>query len=229
VSEVRDDAGSFIAMLVHDLKNPLAAIVGNAEFLALAPELSPESREAVGDISAGALMLGRIGSELVEIGRGLRGELAPQRARTDVAELLRDVVAAVGTRAERAGVPVVLDVDPPALAAPIDEEMIRHVVENLVDNALRRAPGRTRVTIRARGMGTGATIAVEDASPPPAAPLDKLFSGEATGEGVRIGRRLGLLHARLVCECHGGSIRAESPAEGGLRVVIELPASSTPG
>jgi two-component system sensor histidine kinase ChvG len=99
------------------------------------------------------------------------------------------------------------------------------VLRNLLDNALSFA--RTRVCIEVGRAGDEAEVVVSDDGPG-IAPEDmpRVFDRFFTTRGDRRGTGLGLSLARAVVEAHGGTIRAESPPQGGARFVVRLPFTS---
>ena len=209
-----------VSVAVHDLRNPLASILGNAEYLAQARELAPDSREAVADLLASAKLFAQILAELRAVSRALDGEIAAAvTPLADTAPLVREVVRGALPRAQRAGLTLSVECDE-ALPARADRELLRHVLDDLVDNALRNAPSRTLVSVEARRRGERAVIEVGDQRRPPESP-ERLF--EIDGGDATSGRRLALIFCRLACEAMGAKLSAEVPAGGGFRLALELP------
>jgi len=229
-AEARRLREMFIAMVVHDLKNPLATVVGNAEYLSQAPELSHDSRDAVDDLLASAGVLGRVVMELVDVGRGLDGPLAPSVTNVLVAELLTEVVRAALPRASQNGVAIALDAELGTIRVPLDRDLIRRVVDTLIDNALKHAPRGTTITVGARARAETLRIEVhDDGRAIPVAEIAGMFHratvfDHSTSGGVaRSVRRLAMFFCLLACEAHGGRIWAESPPGGGANFCLELP------
>ncbi len=227
-AEARHRRELFIAMVVHDLKNPLATILGNAEYLSQAPELSADSRESVHDLLHSAGLLGRVVMELVEVGKGLDGPLAPVLIEVDVAALLVDLARSYQKRASQQGVALALENEQPEARVVADRELVRRLIDTLLDNALKHAPRGTTVTVGALARDGKVTLRVHDEgrgiAPEQLARIfergDDLDSG---GGGARAERRLAMLLCRLVCDAHGGRIWAESRPEGGATFCVELP------
>jgi two-component system sensor histidine kinase KdpD len=210
-----------VSIAVHDLRNPLASILGNAEYLGQARELSPDSREAVSDLLASAKLFAQILAELRAVSRGLDGEIVTTVAVADAAVLVREVVRGAQSRAEHAGLLLSVDSDP-TVPVRADRELLRHVVDDLIDNAVRNAPSRSLVTVEARKRGDTAIIEVSDQRAVPAA-LELLFDAE--GGDAASGRRLALIFCRFACEAMGAKVWAEAGAAGGLKLSVELPAA----
>lgn len=220
----------FIGMAVHDLKNPLATIVGNAEYLDQAPELSPDSRDSVRDLSASATLLGRVVLEFADAGRGLDGPLVPVRTSVDVGSLMNDVLRAALPRAMRREVALILDTDLDPTTELLDRDLVRRAIDTLLDNAMKHAPAGSAVTLRARTRPRSIRIDIHDEGPAiPADELDRIFDRAGVfnpgngGLAMRAVRRLAALFCLLVCEAHGGRVWVECPPSGGATFCLELP------
>jgi len=228
-AEARHRREIFIAMVVHDLKNPLATILGNAEYLSQAPELSADSKESVHDLLNSAMLLGRVVMELVDVGKGLDGPLAPILVEVDLGTLLADVTRSFQQRASGQGVAVSLENELGDARLTADRELVRRLVDTLLDNALKHAPRGTTVIVTASERAGLVTLRVhDDGRGIPPEQLARIFEREADlaegGVSARSGRRLAMLFCRLVCDAHGGRIWAESRPEGGATFCVELPA-----
>jgi signal transduction histidine kinase len=208
-----------VSVAVHDLRNPLASILGNAEYLGQARELSPDSREAVADLLASAKLFAQILAELRAVSRGLDGEIAAAPTPlADASTLVREVVRGALPRAQRAGLTLSVECDD-AVPARADRELLRHVLDDLVDNALRNAPQQTLVAVEARRRDGAAVIEVHDQRRPPES-VERLF--EVDGGDPVSGRRLALIFCRLACEAMGARVWAESGGSG-FTLRLELP------
>jgi signal transduction histidine kinase len=150
---------------------------------------------------------------LLDIARADAGQLAPARQRVELAALVADVIAALELRAGALGVKLVRDLAHPTAYA--DPELLRRVLENLVDNAIRHAPDGSEVVVESRAADRGVELRVRDAG----AGVDperraEIFERFATTGGTRANRGLGLAFCKLVAEAHGGRIWIEDAAPG---------------
>jgi signal transduction histidine kinase len=197
-------------------------MLGNAEFLGQARELTADSREAVGDLLASARLFAQILCELRAVSRALGADPdpPPRLEAVPLAPMAHAAVRAAGPRAARADVRLRCEAEEP-LAAVANAELLRHVLDDLVDNAIRNAPARTEVLVRAQRRDARALLEVADRRLPPAS-LEHLFDLEI-GD-LASGRRLALVFARLSCELMGGALRAERDG-GGVALTVELPAA----
>ena len=202
------------ALLVHDLKNPLTALLSSIEFatetLTDAP-IDPEVRLALDDSRcAGQRILHLLGN-LLTVAGAEAGRLKLRRAEVSLASLLADVVAQRRSLARTRGVKIELNVtgDPIAL---LDPDLVTRALENIVDNALRHTPRGGEIVVAAEGAEGGVAISIGNSGPPIAVDARSLIF-EKFGRGPeRAGRMnlgLGLYFCRLVFEAHGGSINVE--------------------
>ena len=215
---------TFLQAVSHDLRTPLAAILGLAVTLEREDvELSgEEARALAARISANARKLDRIVNDLLDLDRIGRGIVQPNLVEIDIGELVERIVAesdAVRVRTVSVAAEHVLaEVDPPK---------VERIVENLLANTGRHTPPTVRVWVRVRREDDGVTILVEDDGPGVAPEVrDSIFEpfnrGEATperGAGVGIGLALVARFAGL----HGGRAWVEDRDGGGASFRVWLP------
>lgn len=215
------------AILVHDLRNPLAGLLANLKLLEF-EALTPEMQESVDGATASADRLKALVDDLLEV-RGLEaGVLRAVRAPTALRPLIEAVVRELAPAATAQGVSLAVDaVDD--VTAELDADLVRRAVANLVVNALRYAPDGDTVRVGATADATAVTCTVRDRStglPASEAPL--LFGRYGAIELRRRGARhdvgLGLHLARLVAEAHGGHPLLSVDA-GGTTLGLVLPRS----
>ena len=213
----------FFADVGHELRTPLTVILGEAELGALHPDAG--LRGSFATIRSRALRLGRRIEDLLRIARSESGQLELERAPVDLAAAARAALDDARPLLARAGVAAEAE-NLPSLVVVGDAEWLRQVFAGFLDNAAKYAGRGATVRIAGRAERGAAVIAVSDDGPGlPAGRLDALFErfGRAGGGGDVPGFGVGLALARWVVEAHGGSIRAEAPEAGGLRLVISLP------
>jgi signal transduction histidine kinase len=215
--------GKLGAGAAHEINNPLAAIVGNAELLLRRESLTAGARERVDRILEAAYRAARVIRQLLTFVR----PQAPDTTPTDVVRVLRQVVAErTGTRALH-GVRLVDELDSvPAVAA--DGRQLAQVFANILDNALDAVettpdghdrtirltshplPGRVRIGIENSGL----PIAAES--------LPRIFDPFYTTKAVGQGAGLGLSVCRGIVSAHGGRIVAENLPDG-VAILVDLP------
>lgn len=222
---------SLLAAISHDIRTPLAAIVGMASTLASSPALAPATRgELARDIQESALRMNRQVANLLDMARLHGGAVTLNRQW----QMLEEVVGSA--LEEQAGalagmrVDVVLPATLPLLN--LDAVLLERVLSNLLENAAKYAGGGAAVAISAQVAGDTVQVAVEDSGPGIAPGMEEqIFAMFTRGapETARTGVGLGLAICRTVVEAHGGTISAANRAEGGARFVFSLPLGTPPG
>jgi PAS domain S-box-containing protein len=222
----------FLAVLSHELRNPLAPIGNSVYILDRAHPGSEQARRAREVIARQAAHLGRIVDDLLDVTRVARGKVELQRARLDLGELVRRtgddhraVVEARGVElaVEAPGAPLWIDGDPTRLA---------QIMGNLLGNALRFTPGGGRISLSVARVGEAAELRVADTGagiepellPRIFEPFTQGAHDLARSQG---GLGLGLALVKGLAELHGGTVRAASAGPGrGAELVVSLPLAS---
>ena len=207
------------AFLVHDLKNPVNSINLQAELIKRDPAASPRTTRAAGRIMDETSALTRMITNLLDISKADEGRLAPQWDDIDLATLGAEVVEKLSARAQGAGVSLVTNVA--AASARADRDLLRRVLENLVDNAIRHAPEGTAVRLQAAPAAGATQFRVADAGHGvPPAEREHIFerfaqAADHSHAGLT-NRGLGLAFCKLAVEAHGGTIRIEDANPGAI-------------
>jgi two-component system, sensor histidine kinase and response regulator len=205
-----------VAFLVHDLKNPVNAIALHAELVLRDRDGSERSKRAAGKIRDEGRSLLRMITTLLDIAKADEGRLAPARRYVELEPLVGGVIGELEVQAQSAGVRLVPEVEAPVLSA--DPELLRRVLENLVENAIRHAPEGSEVRVITRPAQGGIELRVQDAGPGvPAAQRERVFERFVQNGGetaTRTNRGLGLAFCKLAIEAHGGRIWIEDALPG---------------
>jgi len=220
---------TFLQAVSHDLRTPLAAILGLALTLEREDlELSADvSRDLIGRLAANARKLDRILSNLLDLDRLMRGVVEPNRSVTDVGALIRRVVDEADFLIDRE-----ISVDADSVVGRIDAAKVERIVENLLVNAIRHTPAGTPIWIRA-GLDDGSIhLVVEDAGPGVPEELRRIIfepfqrgRAEQPAPGVGIGLALVSRFAQI----HGGTASVEDRVGGGASFRVTLPNASLDG
>jgi signal transduction histidine kinase len=205
-----------MAFLVHDLKNPVHAIKLHGELIARDHQASARSHASAASIQSDTAALLRMIMNLLDLSKADEGQLVPARQPIELAALAAEVKAAMVTRALTADVDLIVEV--PARTIHGDPDLIRRVLENLVDNAIHHAPEGTAVRISAADRAGSVEIRVADAGPGVPEPLrERVFDRFVQGEAAsRAGRGLGLAFCKLAVGAHGGAIWIEDAGPGAV-------------
>jgi PAS domain S-box-containing protein len=219
----------FIAMLAHELRNPLAPICNAVSVLRMQPELPPVVRKMGDMVDRQARQLTRLVDDLLDVGRIATGKMSLQREHLDYRELLLASVDAVRplmvAKRHRLQVEV-------AESIPMhgDPTRLSQVLHNLLSNAARYTPDGGHITIRAVVEGSRCVTRVADdgqgIEPDALERIFGLFEQEAgvARDPSERGLGIGLTLARRMAELHGGSLTAHSEGRGrGARLELVLP------
>jgi two-component system, sensor histidine kinase and response regulator len=215
------------SFVVHDLKSPVNTLDLYAQLLLEDRTLPERARASVQHIRDEARSLLRLVLNLLDISRSEEGQLAPTLARVDLAALLTEIRDAFLMRARSAGLG--LGVEASASAVSADEDLLRRVLENLVDNAIRHCPEGSAIQLSSLERDGAIEIRVADGGPgiEPGA-REKVFERFVQLEQEptlkrRGGRGLGLAFCKLAVEAHGGRIWVEDGRPGAV-FCLRLPA-----
>ncbi len=219
----------FLSVVNHELRSPLASVLGWAGLLR-EPGLSPEDHaEAVAAIGRGAEHLRLLIDDLLDVSRASAGKLKLDPVRFDLAALAAEAAADYRRSAEEVGVRMVAELPYEPLYMVGDVGRIRQVIDNLLSNAIKFTRRGGEVCLHVSSSSDQATIRVSDNGI--GIDLDvlpRLFERfqQADGSMARRyqGLGLGLALVRQLAEMHGGTVRAESAGRGrGATFFVELP------
>jgi signal transduction histidine kinase len=210
--------GRLASSIVHDLRNPLAAIYGGAEMM-VDTELSPaQVKRLAGNIYRSSRRIQEMLQDLLQITRGGAGEKEQC--------LLRDVIEAgidpLLETARQQQVAIEIDVAE-HIELPLERMRMERVFMNLVGNALEVLPGGGRIHVSAREEENAVVVCVADNGPgiePSVRP--QLFQPFVT-HGKRAGLGLGLALSRQSVLDHGGDLWAAEQSEPGATFCLRLP------
>lgn len=225
---------TLLAGLSHDLRTPLASLVGLAESLRLTrPPPTAQQAEIAEAMAASARRMAALTHNLLEMARLQSGTVALDRQWQPLEEVVGTAIAAVTPALAGRGLKVSLAEGLPWVR--LDAVQMERVLVNLLENAAKFTPEAATVEITARsdvaGPAPAIELAVEDDGPGlPAGREEALFKKFERGhpESAMTGVGLGLAICRAIVLAHGGSIHAEARDGGGARFVIRLPAGTPP-
>lgn len=228
LTQVEELKSNFLRMMSHDLKTPLARIQGMTEVaLREQGQLTPTQLDALRTIGTSSEELSGFVSSILDVGRIESKEIKLHLKSKDINALLNDVTEKLRYLAQQKNIQIVTEFEP-MFSVKIDEDLIRQVFTNLIENAIKYSPenssilvtteeidGKLNVQVADQGMG----IAQED--------LNNLFSKFYRSKNVRDGAirgsGLGLYLSRYFVNLHKGSIAVESELNKGSTFTVELP------
>ncbi|HSD88200.1 MAG TPA: response regulator [Kofleriaceae bacterium] len=217
-----------VAFLVHDFKNPVNAIDLQAQSLLRHSDDPERVRNGASRIKDESRTLLRLITNLLDISKGDEGSLAPSRKPIDANQLVQSAIDELSIRAASAGVKLEAEISAETIHA--DPDLMRRVLANLIDNAIRHSPEDSQITIRVTSELDGFEITVADQGK--GVPVDQreaAFERFQSGENRSASNRgLGLAFCKIAVEAHGGRIWIEDAAPGAvfrLKVPLTRPAS----
>ena len=217
-AELRDQ---FIAVLAHDLRNPLASIDAGAKLLAKTP-LDERASTIVDMVHGSVRRMARLIDDTLDLARGrLGGGIPLHRAPTDLAPVLTQVVDELRAGATERVIDAQFDLEGPV---DCDPARIGQLLSNLLSNALTHGDPRAPVRVRARTDRRAFELSVANSGPAiPAGAREKLFEPFVRGNDAGpTGLGLGLYIASEVARAHGGTLTVASSAKE-TRFTFRLP------
>jgi two-component system, sensor histidine kinase and response regulator len=205
------------AFVVHDLKNPVSTMDLHAQLLLREASLSDSARESAAHIRDEARNLMRLITNLLDISKSEEGRLEPNRAAVDLPALADEIVDGLTLAARDSGVRLATAIATPSVEADVD--LLRRVLENLMENAIRHAPKESEVALEASAADAWVELRVRDHGkgiPPEMREriFDRFVQVDGGGAVARTGRGLGLAFCKLAVEAHGGTIAVEDGGSG---------------
>lgn len=215
----------WLADISHELRTPLAVLRGELE--ALLDGVRAADGGALRSLRQETSRLEALVEDLQLVSQAESGALRLNRAPTDVGELARRSAGRFGERLKARGFELKIGA-PAGLTAALDAQRIEQVLANLLENTLRHASPPGPLTLAAYADAGAVVLTVADAGPGvPADTLprlfDRLYRVESSRTRATGGAGLGLSICKSIVEAHGGTIRAQASAAGGLEIVLRLP------
>jgi two-component system, sensor histidine kinase and response regulator len=233
ILRVQQQKDELIEVIVHDLKNPLAAIAANAGFLTMAREMNDDVRDCSHSIASAADNMLRMVHNMLDVSRAEDANLAVRMERIDLTALVQQTCALMARRAEEKRVTLSAHIEHAPIFVDADNDLMRRLMENLVDNAVRYTSGGGRVTVSADERDGEVCLSVADEGPGvPSDQRDRIFEKYAQLDRTvdraqqRFGRGIGLAFVKLAVQSHGGRIWVDDNLPTGARFELRFPRNS---
>jgi PAS domain S-box-containing protein len=223
---------AFLAMLGHELRNPLGAIrsaIGVLDLPDAAPETASAAREVLRRQSD---HLARLVDDLLDLSRVTRGQVSLRRRPVNLGAAVEAALATLGTAGLTRAHRVHLAVE--AVWAEVDPTRFEQIVGNLVTNAVKFTPEGGAIEVRVERAERAAQLTVRDTGrgiSPEALPqiFDLFFQAQPDHVARRGGLGIGLTLVRHLVELHGGTVAAESAGpDAGTLFTLRLPLIEAP-
>ncbi|HZI64554.1 MAG TPA: ATP-binding protein [Thermoanaerobaculia bacterium] len=220
----------FLAVLAHELRNPLAPVRHAVEIMRQGGSAEVEWAKAV--IDRQVRRMGRLIDDLLDIGRITSDRLELRMARVELAQAVHGAVEACQPLIAERAHQLTLELPGEPLVLHADFTRIEQVIANLINNAAKYTPRGGRITLTAERAGDQAVVRIRDTGMGiPAAMLGEIFGMftqvDRSLEGSEGGLGIGLTLVRSLVELHGGTVEARSDGPGaGSEFVVRLPLSA---
>jgi PAS domain S-box-containing protein len=217
----------FMAMLAHELRNPLAPIRNGLHLLQLSGSREGGLAPIIEMIERQVSQLVRLTDDLLEMSRITRGVLELRRERVQAQAVARNAVETAEPAIRAAGHRLTLDLPPEPLWVEGDPVRLAQILANLLNNAARYTDHGGSIRLTARRDGAHAAVSVRDnGAGIPREQLGKVFEMFTRGERST-GLGIGLALARSLAAMHGGTVQAASEGSGkGAEFTLRLPLAS---
>jgi len=219
----------FIAMLPHELRNPLAPIRNATHVMSKLAPGDPAREQMRLTIERQTAQLARIVDDLLDITRITRGQMSIEHAPVDLAEVVHRAAETSAPAIESARHSLDIDVPEARLVVRGDVHRLAQLVSNLLNNAARYTPPGGNIAIKGRVEDGSAVLRVRDTGrgiePDMLEAIFTMFvQGRSPLERVGGGLGIGLALARRLAELHGGTLQAHSEGENkGSEFTLRLP------
>lgn len=221
-----------IGLASHELRTPISAIRGALDILALDPGPRPEHTQRFLDMAIrNTDRMLRLVNDLLDLERIEAGVARMERIALDAGSVIRQVIDAMASLAEKSGIRIVAGSCDGSVVA--DADRLMQVLTNLIANAIKFSPAGSAVTVSATVDGGLVRFSVRDEGRGiPAEALERIFGRfEQVAESdakERQGAGLGLAIAKAIVEQHGGKIWVKSVLGVGSTFFFTIPAVDTP-
>lgn len=216
----------YLAMLAHELRNPLAPIQSGLDVLRIAGDNRALTERTLSIIERQVAHMTRLINDLLDVSRVTRGKITLRRRPIDLREVAQQATESLGASGKLAGRRLSLGLPHEPVVVDVDQDRIVQILANLLDNAVKYTDPEGRVEVTVARAAADATLSVrDDGIGLPADAADRIFQLFAQGDGPRGGGLgLGLTLSRALVELHGGAIEAYSAGLGqGTEFTVRLP------
>ncbi|MDC3962442.1 PAS domain S-box protein [Polyangium jinanense] len=222
-----------VAIVSHDLKNPLAAILMNARLLkklrTIDPEVKARLSKIADSVDRSAMVMQRLIMSILDFAKIQSGTFTVEPDVHDVRAIIDICCESIEALSAARSIHVVQELEPDLPRILADHDRIMQVLSNLLGNAIKFTPEGGIVTVHARHSGRNIEVCVSDTGPGiPEAQMPHLFERYwQAKETARLGSGLGLAIAKGIVEAHGGRIWVESKPGHGSAFHFTVPTAES--
>jgi PAS domain S-box-containing protein len=225
-AELEQLRADFLAMMGHDIRNPLGAIFGYTEMmLDTACPLSPEHRELLLRINSNTRTVLTLVGNFLDASRIEAGRMIMVRHDVDLNAIVRRTAEQYAAHAQLMDLVLEVALDPELPAILADGLQVERIAANLLTNAIKFTPRGGRVTVRTERLPSSVALAVSDTGVGiPPHEFSRIFQRYArSGDGAQEGTGLGLYIVGTLVEAHGGFVTIDSTPGAGTTFTVYLP------
>lgn len=220
------------AMIFHDLRSPLSNIISSLDMVGsmLPEDASPTLHTVFAIATRSADRMQRLISTLLDINRLEAGQSLLDNEPVKAVDLVNDALDTVRSLLDNKHQQVKINIPEALPMVWVDMDMIRRVLINLLENAVKYTPAGSHIEVSARRKGEWCEVWIDDNGPGiPEEKRQVIFEKFARLQDNRkvVGFGLGLAFCRMAVEAHGGKIWVENRAKGGSRFAFTLPIASS--
>jgi CheY-like chemotaxis protein len=221
----------FLAMLAHELRNPLGAIQGAVHALSIIGHSDPMALRATGIIKRQVLHMARLVDDLLDVGRAVTGKIVLKKRPVNLAECVKSSVTTLA-----AGNPNFARIRLDCEQAWVQGDAVRleQITGNLISNALKFSQSERPVDVSVKCVDGFAELRVSDQGvgiPADMVPriFDLFVQAHHTIDRSRGGLGIGLTLVKRLAELHGGQVRVDSAGDGrGATFTVRIPLTRAP-
>jgi PAS domain S-box-containing protein len=213
-----------LAVVSHDLRNPVGTIAAAAELLADVPMPPARQGEHLEIIARAANRINRLIQDLLDVAQIEAGRLSVRPKPVDLPEVIEEVVSQMRWESNQESVQLTVRVPTDLPSVNADRDRVVQVLANLIGNGVKFTPAGGQVTVSASPVPDGVSVRVEDTGPGIEPDMerhlfDRFWKGRATGAR---GAGLGLAIVRGILQAHGSEIQVETEVGRGSAFFFTL-------
>ncbi|WP_437933700.1 hybrid sensor histidine kinase/response regulator [Sorangium sp. So ce341] len=232
LAEADRQKDEFLAMLGHELRNPLAPVRSLMEVLRQKPCDAERLEKAYAIIDRQVEHLVRLVDDLLDVSRITRGMIQLHKEKAELAAIVGQAVETVRPLVEARNLELMISLPMKPVHLEVDATRMTQVITNLLHNAVKYTEPGGRIWVMGERTGDGLEVRIRDTGhgiPPDLLPklFDLFTQGDRALDRSQGGLGLGLTLVRRLVEMHGGTVRAVSDGPGrGSEFIVRLPAEA---
>ncbi len=222
----------FVAMVSHELRAPLNAILGWTQLMRTGKFDAAETAHALETVERNAKVQAQLIEDLLDISRVITGKLVLNVSPVELGRVIEGAVDSIRAASDAKHIQLGLHLDPRGSWVSGDPSRLQQIIWNLISNAVKFTPTHGRIGIRVERVDSQHRVTVHDSGTgidPEFLPFvfDRFTQAKTTSERKYGGLGLGLAIVKNLVEAHGGTVRAESSGRGlGATFTVTFPVSA---